>query len=46
MTHPIDDEARDLLNLVEANPPPPARDISIEEFRRLAHDALRVVGRP
>ena len=46
MTHPIDDEARDLLNYVEANPPPPAGDISIEEFRRLAHDALRVSGEP
>ena len=46
MTHPIDDEARDLLNYVEANPPPPPTDISIEEFRRLAHDALRVSGEP
>jgi acetyl esterase len=46
MSHPIDDEARDLLNLVEANPPPPARDISIEEFRRLAYDSLQVSGEP
>ena len=46
MTHPLDDEARDLLNYVEANPPPPATDIPIEEFRRLAHDALRVSGEP
>ena len=46
MTTPIDDEARDFLNYLEANPPPPAADISIEEFRRLAHDALRVAGEP
>ena len=46
MSHPIDDEARDFLNLAEANPPPPARDVSIEEFRRLAHDALQVSGDP
>jgi len=46
MTHPIDDEARDLLNLIEANPPPPAREVPIDEFRRLAHDALRVSGDP
>lgn len=46
MTNPIDDEARDFINLVDANPPPPARDITIEEFRRLAHDALRVSGEP
>ncbi len=46
MTHPIDDEARDLLNFLDANPPPPATDISIEEFRRLAHDALRIAGEP
>jgi acetyl esterase len=46
VTHPIDDEARDLLNLMEANPPPPACDVPIEEFRRLAHDALKVSGDP
>ncbi len=46
MTHPIDDEARDLLNLVEANPPPPPTEVSIEEFRRLAHEALRISGEP
>lgn len=46
MTHPIDDEARDFLNLLEANPPPPAREVPIEEFRRLAYDALTVSGDP
>ena len=46
MTDPIDDEARDFLNLLDANPPPPAREVPIEEFRRLAHDALRVSGDP
>ena len=46
MIDPIDDEARDFLNFVEANPPPPAREVSIEEFRRLAYDALRVSGDP
>ena len=46
MTDPIDDEARDFLNLLDANPPPPARDVPIEEFRRLAHDALSVSGDP
>ena len=46
MSYPIDDEARDFLNLAEANPPPPARDVTIEEFRRLAHDALQVSGDP
>jgi acetyl esterase len=46
MTHPIDDEARDFLNVVEANPPPPAREVPIEEFRRLAYDALKVSGHP
>ena len=46
MTDPIDDEARDFLNLMDANPPPPAREVPIDEFRRLAHDALGVSGDP
>lgn len=35
-----------MLDLVEANPRPAPWDISIEEFRRQAHDALRISGEP
>ncbi len=46
MTHPLDDEARALLDLVEANPRPAPWDVTVEEFRRQAHDALRISGEP
>ena len=46
MTHPLDDEARALLDLVEANPQPAPWDVTLEEFRRQAHDALLISGEP
>lgn len=46
MTHPLDEEARALLDLVEANPRPAPWDVSVEEFRRQAHDALAISGEP
>ena len=46
MTHPLDDEARALLDLLEANPRPAPWDVPVEEFRRQAHDALRISGEP
>ncbi len=44
MTEPVDDEARDFLNVVAANPPPPAREVAIDVFRRAAYEALAVSG--
>lgn len=46
MTHPLDEEARALLDLVEANPRPAPWDVPVEEFRRQAHDALAISGEP
>ena len=44
MTEPLDDQARALLDVVAADPPPPPGSVSVEEFRRAAHDALAVSG--
>jgi acetyl esterase len=46
VTHPLDDEAREVLDMVAANVPPPPQSLTIEEFRSAAYAALAVSGEP
>lgn len=40
----LDPEARDFVDMVSANPPPPADAIPLEEFRRALHDVRHLAG--
>jgi len=42
----LDPEARDLIAAFEQNPPPPPETVPIEEYRRAAHDSLRLASEP
>ncbi len=42
----LDPEARELIAAFEADPPPPPWTVPVEQYRRAAHDSLRLAAEP